>query len=153
MAKTEYLIIPLKILKEIVTHIKKELPNEAVGLLAGGIVGKVDKFIPMKNLAGSKNYLVDPYEQFNAYKKIERSKKKIIGIIHSHPDGGTDMSESDIFFARQLKLVQLVISLSQPVDTRVSLAAYDFSAKNFIEIPVYTDAELKHKISRAIVVI
>jgi proteasome lid subunit RPN8/RPN11 len=147
MAKNEYLIIPKQLLNEIVAYLKKELPNEAVGLLAGASEAKADTFMPLKNIAGYKSFLVDPYEQFKAYKKVVESGKKLIGVFHSHPDGGTEISEPDIFFARQLKLVQLIISLPQRANSPVSLAAYDFSLKDFAEIPIYTDVKMYNKIA------
>ena len=77
-------------------HISKEFPLEACGLLAG-IENKVEKVIPVKNVAKSSvRFRMDAQEQYNSFKWIEANGLELVGIYHSHPNGPASVSESDL---------------------------------------------------------
>ena len=81
---------------EILRHVAEHVPFEACGLLAGK-EGKVEKVILVRNQAQSPTrYVMDPYEQLQAFEWIDSHGLDLIGIFHSHPAGPEMVSPTDI---------------------------------------------------------
>ena len=82
--------------KEIVDHVSMHAPLEACGLLAGKN-DRVEKVLFVKNQAQSQvRFVMDPYEQLNAFEWIEANELDLLGIFHSHPAGPETVSPTDI---------------------------------------------------------
>jgi proteasome lid subunit RPN8/RPN11 len=77
-------------------HIETCLPLEACGLLAGtGDV--VRRVMPVTNQARSPvKFRMEPAEQLRAFNWIDENSMELLGIFHSHPEGPTDPSPTDI---------------------------------------------------------
>ncbi len=88
--------ISRELFDEIVSHSKKDYPNETCGLLAGqaDIVEKVYRVTNIRHSAF--NYEMDSKEQLKCEKKIKEAGLKIIGIYHSHPLSSAYPSQLDI---------------------------------------------------------
>jgi proteasome lid subunit RPN8/RPN11 len=81
---------------EMLRHVAEHVPLEACGLLAGkkGIVKKV---LPVRNQAQSPvRFVMDPYEQLQAFEWIDSRDLELVGIFHSHPAGPQTVSDTDI---------------------------------------------------------
>jgi [CysO sulfur-carrier protein]-S-L-cysteine hydrolase len=81
--------------EEMRQHIAKHAPLEACGLLAGRDK-RVEKVILVRNQAQSPvRFVMDPYEQLQAFEWIESHALELIGIFHSHPTGPETASATD----------------------------------------------------------
>jgi len=69
---------------------------EACGLLAGRD-DLVEEVIAIQNQAQSPlRFVMEPYEQLQAFEWIESNHLDLLGIFHSHPNGPETVSETDI---------------------------------------------------------
>jgi len=76
--------------------VEEHAPLEACGLLAG-INGQVRNVLPVRNQAQSPvRFVMDPYEQLQAFEWIDSQGLELIGIFHSHPAGPEAVSATDI---------------------------------------------------------
>lgn len=90
------LILSQEHCNEMRRHVMELAPLEACGLLAGKN-GRVEKVIPVRNQAHSPTrYVMDPYEQLQAFEWIDSQELELIGIFHSHPAGPETVSVTDI---------------------------------------------------------
>jgi proteasome lid subunit RPN8/RPN11 len=81
---------------EIREQVKEQQPLEACGLLAGKN-DRVEKIITVTNQAESPvRFVMDPYEQLNAFNWMESNGLDLLGIYHSHPAGPETASPTDI---------------------------------------------------------
>ena len=82
--------------QEMLDHVRDQAPLEACGLLAGK-KGRVEKVILVRNQAQSPTrFVMEPYEQLQAFDWIESNRLDLIGIFHSHPAGPETASATDI---------------------------------------------------------
>ena len=78
------------------THVNRQAPLEACGLLAG-TNDRVQNVILIRNQAQSPvRFVMDPYEQLQAFDWIENNGLDLLGIFHSHPTGPESVSATDI---------------------------------------------------------
>ena len=78
------LILKKDLLDKIVEHSKRELPNEACGILAGR-AGRIEKLYEMTNADKSpETFFMDAKEQLKAIKDMRNSGLEIAAIYHSH---------------------------------------------------------------------
>ena len=90
------LILNREHVREIVTHVNVHAPLEACGLLAGKN-DRVEKVLVVQNQAQSPvRFVMDPYEQLQAFEWIESNGFDLLGIFHSHPAGPESASPTDI---------------------------------------------------------
>jgi len=82
--------------REMLDYIEQQVPLEACGLLAGKN-DRVEKVIVVRNQAQSPvRFVMDPYEQLQAFDWIESHALDLLGIFHSHPAGPEIASATDI---------------------------------------------------------
>jgi [CysO sulfur-carrier protein]-S-L-cysteine hydrolase len=82
--------------QEMLEHVNQQVPVEACGLLAGKN-NRVEKVILIQNQAQSPvRFVMDPYEQLEAFNWIEANRLDLLGIFHSHPAGPGTVSVTDI---------------------------------------------------------
>ena len=85
------------------------LPEEVCGLLAGS-GNRVYLAIPVTNqLHSPYRYRMDPEQQLQAFLKIDDLDLELLGIYHSHPQGPTRPSETDIAEAYYPSLVSIIL--------------------------------------------
>jgi proteasome lid subunit RPN8/RPN11 len=94
---------------EMLEHVNRQDPLEACGLLAGKD-DRVEKVLLVRNQAQSPvRFVMDPYEQIQAFEWIESNGLELLGIFHSHPAGPEVASATDIAEAAY-KVVHLIWS-------------------------------------------
>ena len=77
-------------------HVAGHSPLEACGLLAGKN-GRVEAVLPIRNQVQSEvRFVMDPYEQLQAFEWIDSLELELVGIFHSHPAGPETVSATDI---------------------------------------------------------
>lgn len=98
--------------QQMLEHIHRHAPLEACGLLAGKD-NQVERVILIRNQAQSPvRFVMDPYEQLQAFEWIDSSGLELLGIFHSHPAGPDTASETDIEEAAY-EVVHLIWSKDQ----------------------------------------
>ena len=102
----------------LIEHSKREVPNEACGILVGeyagptGRKGKVRTVYQMNNTdRSSRTFLMDPKEQLKVMKEIRDLDLQMVGIYHSHPGTEAYPSMRDIEFAYYPGVSYIIISL------------------------------------------
>lgn len=82
--------------QEMLGHVEQQVPLEACGLLAGKNE-RVEKILLVRNQAQSPvRFVMDPYEQLQAFEWIDANGLQLLGIFHSHPAGPAFVSPTDI---------------------------------------------------------
>ena len=82
--------------QEMLEHVDKHVPLEACGLLAGEH-NRVANVIPVRNQEQSPvRFVMEPYEQLQAFDWIEANGLELLGIFHSHPTGPETVSPTDV---------------------------------------------------------
>ena len=101
-----------------VAHAKKELPNEACGLIAGTIEeGKkvIEKVYYLTNIDQSnEHFSLDPKEQLAAIKDMRANGFTPLGNWHSHPESPSRPSEEDKRLAYDSSASYMILSLIEP---------------------------------------
>ena len=98
--------------QQMLEHINRYAPLEACGLLAGKD-NQVERVILIRNQAQSPvRFVMDPYEQLQAFEWIDSSGLDLLGIFHSHPAGPDTASQTDIEEAAY-EVVHLIWSKDQ----------------------------------------
>tara|TARA_A100001515_G_scaffold124617_3_gene108928 strand:- start:840 stop:1832 length:993 start_codon:yes stop_codon:yes gene_type:complete len=125
-------------------YAKKQAPEEACGLLA--IIDGKETFWPCKNLAEGKLefFVIDPDDWAEC-----EDTGQVIGVVHSHPKGGSTPSELDVKACEQLGFPYFIYSLLdddwqtfEPSDWKGSIIYNDNKVEeskdtNFKTIKVY----------------
>jgi proteasome lid subunit RPN8/RPN11 len=121
--------------EKIIEHAKKNLPEEACGLIAGtktedGADKEVKKVYLLTNIDHTnEHFSMDPKEQLAAVKDMRANGLTPLGNWHSHPESPARPSEEDKRLAYDPTVNYLILSLmneDEPV-----LKAFDIdSARN-----------------------
>ena len=106
--------IPKIIHDRILEQARAEKPNECCGILAGR--GEtVEQLYPMTNSHHSPvTYMMDPKEQFAAFKDMRARDIDLLAIYHSHPHTAAYPSATDVRLAYYPETAYLIISLQDP---------------------------------------
>jgi len=104
------LSIPLDVWQTILTHVEACLPEEACGFLAGE-GSRVRLALPVENSAHSPvRFRMDPEGQLQGMTRIEDETLSMVGIYHSHPQGPSALSSTDLAEAAYPESALLVVS-------------------------------------------
>ena len=99
----------------ILEHARKELPNEACGLIAGKLDGDnkiIEKVYFLTNIDHSnEHFSLDPKEQLAAIKDMRSNELVPLGNWHSHPESPSRPSDEDKRLAYDSKASYLILSL------------------------------------------
>lgn len=101
--------------KAILEHARKELPNEACGLIAGELDEEnkiIKKVYFLTNIDHSnEHFSLDPKEQLAAIKDMRFNGFVPLGNWHSHPESPSRPSDEDKRLAYDSKASYLILSL------------------------------------------
>jgi proteasome lid subunit RPN8/RPN11 len=98
--------------QEMLNHVDKQVPLEGCGLLAGKH-DRVENVIVVRNQAQSPvRFVMDPYEQLQAFNWMESHELDMLGLFHSHPAGPETASVTDIAEAAY-EVIHLIWSRDQ----------------------------------------
>ncbi len=108
------------IFDRIVEHSRRELHNEACGILAGSLSGEGKRAVAayeMINAARSpESFLMDPKEQLKVLKDIRVKGFEMVGIYHSHPKTEAYPSAHDVNMAYYPDVSYIIVSLRDAKD-------------------------------------
>jgi proteasome lid subunit RPN8/RPN11 len=123
-------------LDAVIAHAREALPGECCGLLIG-TPARIDTAHPARNLeTGRTRFLIDPRDHFAAVHAARESKRFVIGVYHSHPNGPAAPSPADLAEASYDDYVYLIVSLAGD-PPEVSL--YRLEDGVFIEEPLKSE--------------
>ncbi|CAN5704690.1 hypothetical protein BH23CHL2_BH23CHL2_13000 [soil metagenome] len=104
--------LPAEIRDEIIAHARRELPNEACGLVAFAEDRPV-KVFPGTNVLGSPTrYRMADAEVIRAIEEIDGQSWRLGAIYHSHPSSPATPSETDLDEANWPNTMMLIVSLA-----------------------------------------
>ena len=96
----------------LISHARKEVPNECCGLLLGRD-GVVERVAAMKSDPPAPDmYYMDPVQQVEVLTEMQGHGQSLLGIYHSHPKGPAEPSGADLQLAYHRGLAYFIISLA-----------------------------------------
>ncbi|MCP4362969.1 MAG: M67 family metallopeptidase [Chloroflexi bacterium] len=97
--------------RRMIHHLQIQYPKEGCGLLAGH-TGQATQIYPVDNILKSPNaYEMEPLQQIRAMLIMEEHGDELVAIYHSHPQGPSTPSETDVAQAYYPDAVYLIVSL------------------------------------------
>ncbi|HYL39883.1 MAG TPA: M67 family metallopeptidase [Candidatus Binatus sp.] len=111
--------LPPDLRRAIVEHGRRELPNEACGLLAGDAPaargGRPTRWLPARNvLASPYRYEIHPDDLVRLALEIDDAGEIVWAIVHSHVGSAAVPSAADLRAWSYPDAFQLVVSLAGP---------------------------------------
>lgn len=109
--------LPASVLRAMLGHAQQRDPDECVGLLFGH--GEtVTRHVPLTNTAKAPRtrFFADPTELLRALSGADGLGEALLGLYHSHPDGPSTPSRTDLQNAHYRALT-LIVTL-RPVGVR-----------------------------------
>ena len=124
-------------IQEMIAHAQAALPNEACGIL-GGHAGRVQTVYPGENVENSPViYRMKPQDQLRAMHAIQLSGGDLLGIFHSHTNGSTIPSETDISQAHYPDSVYII--LARPPNGAWKTFGYNITKGNIHKITLQVE--------------
>ena len=112
-------------------HVAASAPLEACGLL-GGKVGLATRLYLLENeLHSPTRYRIDPQAQLEAFLDMEAHELDLVAIFHSHPQGPSHPSATDIAEAAYSQALHLIWS---PRQDQWECRAFRLGAKAPIQV-------------------
>lgn len=127
--------------RQIVRHVTQAVPMEAVGIIGGLADGRARLVIEMPNLAGPHEFFADPFAQYQAERRLSREGLGVIAIYHSHPGGGTELSDADWQAAARWNCAHIVIVPERHPDDADYLRAWRISGNKVVKIPIRRETQ------------
>jgi desampylase len=100
--------------REMVRHARDGAPEEVCGLLAGQ-AGKVERVIPVENVAADRrhHYEMSAVALSRHLPALEREGLELVGFYHSHPNSDPIPSASDVAQATYPRTPYIIVGLRQ----------------------------------------
>ena len=112
----------------IVAHARRDLPDEACGIVAGPEGSdRAARLIPMTNADRSPTFFrFDPAEQLALYKEMDSNDEEIVVVYHSHTSTEAYPSRTDISYAAEPQAHYLLVSVAEtgPEDGPAEVRSY-----------------------------
>ena len=131
-------VLPAGVLRELLAHARRAVPNECCGLLIGATsarpsvssIDETDVDIQIESSAPARNlrlsptrYLIDPADHFAAIRTARARGRTVVGGYHSHPSGPPEPSTTDHRDASDAAFLYLIVSLGTGAVKAWQLAA------------------------------
>jgi proteasome lid subunit RPN8/RPN11 len=109
--------LPAAIRDAVVEHARRELPNEACGIVVGdrsaGDGGVATRWVPLRNaLASPYRYSIDPADLLQLTIETDDADEVFWAIVHSHVDSPARPSPTDLRESHYPEALYLLISLA-----------------------------------------
>lgn len=116
--------LPAALAESMLEHARREVPNEACGILAGDAPwsrgGRPLRFYPTTNAEHSPfRYLIEPQEQLRVMLEIDDRDEVVWGIFHSHTHTPAEPSPTDHRLAFYPGALYLIASLMNPAQPHI----------------------------------
>ncbi|HEX6507573.1 MAG TPA: M67 family metallopeptidase [Chloroflexota bacterium] len=128
------MVIPQRLVDQIVEHARIGFPDEACGLIASSD-GRAIRVYPIDNIDASPvSYRMDPKQQLQAMMEIDDNEWELGAIFHSHTRTRAYPSQTDVQLAFYADTLYMIISLAD--ERRPDLRAYRIVDAQIQEVPV-----------------
>ncbi len=110
------LVIDQALVDAVVSHARKDHPDEACGVIAGATGGdRPERFIPMVNAARSPTfYEFDSMDLLKLYRDMDSRDEEPVVVYHSHTATEAYPSRTDIAYASEPNAHYLLVSTRAP---------------------------------------
>ncbi len=115
------------------SHVSRDIPYEACGLLAGKRHESLAVYEITNEAKSPSRYQMAPKEQLSAFLDMEKNAWELLAIYHSHPSGPSTPSEVDLREGNYPDAVQLIWS---PAKNSWHCRAFRFHDSEAIEIAI-----------------
>lgn len=120
MTRAGRLAMPATVLRDIVSHARRESPRECCGFLVGRR-GRVAFVVGTRNVArGRTRYRIDDRAHIALRRTLRRFSPplEIVGVYHSHPAGDARPSPADIAESFYPEWTHVIVGLRRTVAVR-----------------------------------
>ena len=113
------LILDRSVRDAIVSHARRDHPDEACGIVAGPAGSdRPDRVVEMTNAARSMTrYEFEPAEQLRVYRDMDDRDEEPVVVYHSHPATEAYPSRTDVRYASQPEAHYVLVSTRDPDET------------------------------------
>lgn len=135
----DHLVLPRAIADALLGHARREVPNEACGLLAGDLAtGRATAYHPARNAEASPlRYTVHPDDLVRIVFGIEDAGEDLVGIFHSHTHTPAVPSATDLRSAQYPDAFYVLATLSDPgASPEAALRAWRITGGASREVPL-----------------
>ena len=115
------LVIDQALVDAVVSHARKDHPDEACGVIAGATGSdRPDRFIPMVNAARSPTfYEFDSMDLLKLYRDMDSRDEEPVVVYHSHTATEAYPSRTDIAYASEPDAHYLLVSTRDPESAEI----------------------------------
>ncbi|MDZ4159782.1 MAG: M67 family metallopeptidase [Anaerolineaceae bacterium] len=129
----ERLVLPSAGLEQMRVHAARCAPEEACGLLAGK-GERVETFFEVENeLHSATRFRMQPAEQLEVFRWMDRQDLELTAIYHSHPSGPSQPSPTDI---REFAYPGVCMLILSPGSGGWEARAYFVEGDGYTELPI-----------------
>jgi proteasome lid subunit RPN8/RPN11 len=130
------ILLPEPLYLQIVRHVTRAAPMEAVGIIGERADGRAHVVIELPNLTGPYEFFADPFAQYQAERRLSREGLSIVAIYHSHPGGGTELSVADRSAGARWNCAHIVVVPERSPDDVNYMRAWRIAGNTTEAIPV-----------------
>jgi proteasome lid subunit RPN8/RPN11 len=107
-------VIPRRLIDEMIEHARSEVPNECCGIVASKDGAAVKVYRAANAEASPVRYGLDSSDQFRIMRDIEEQGWLLGAIYHSHTQSAAYPSQTDVNLAFYPEALYLIVSLQDP---------------------------------------
>lgn len=115
--QVDKIIVPKRLLSQLVAHARKSSPNESVSMISGTIkegIAYAEKVYTPENIDQSTTtFTVDPLILLEIYTEIEEEGRMLVAIYHTHP-ASPQPSGTDRHYMEVNPCIWLISSTKKP---------------------------------------
>jgi [CysO sulfur-carrier protein]-S-L-cysteine hydrolase len=110
------LVIAQRTVDDIVSHARRDHPDEACGVVAGRLGSdRPERFIPMVNAARSPTfYEFDSLDLLKLYREMDDGDEEPVVVYHSHTSTEAYPSRTDVSYASEPAAHYVLVSTREP---------------------------------------
>lgn len=127
------LTLPKRLYQELVLDAKKQLPNEACGILSGNSETISSLYILSNKENTPTRFYVNEYNVTHTLQAISKKGEEPIAIYHSHPTSRPRPSQTDIRQHPDKKVKMIILSLKE---TPYSISCFTIKDNTFKDYPL-----------------
>jgi proteasome lid subunit RPN8/RPN11 len=132
LGEPEQVHVPHEVIRVVVSHARRCLPEEGCGLLEGDAAGNVLAAHPTENVAHSPSrFTVDPVAHHALWRRAEEAGHVLVGSFHSHPAAAAVPSATDIAGALDPEWLYLIVG---PLNGTLEVRGYRIRRRQVDEV-------------------
>ena len=152
-------VLPVRIVSELLGHARETLPEECCGLVVGGAARRYRRLVRCRNemtqrhradpvaypLDGQAAYWMNEADYMHTREEAEAAGERVTAVYHSHVGTGAYLSKMDLDYARHALFPfpdadQIVVAVASPDASHLTMRLEDGCAQD-VAIFVWDAAE------------